>query len=161
MGQSKTITFTLRNLSTVPRKFAWQSIAGLTFSPSVGHLLPRSAKNITATFSPSEASSYEAEAVSLDLKRIQYTGEYDDWDDSMKVVKYLTEEEFQERERRLKAEEETVLGVRIPFGLAYWFESQPIEVFLEIAVILDLAPATELDLGAGLGIRYFFARKDG
>ena len=62
---------------------------------------------------------------------------------------------------RLKAEEETVLGVRIPFGLAYWFESQPIEVFLEIAVILDLAPATELDLGAGLGIRYFFARKDG
>ena len=103
MGQSKTVTFTLRNLSTTARKFSWQSVAGLTFSPSVGHLLPKSAKTVTATFAPAEATAHEAVPASLELQRIRYTAEYDDWDDSMKVVKYLTEEEFQARELALRA----------------------------------------------------------
>ena len=90
MGQSKTISFTLRNLSNTARKFAWQSVEGLTFSPSVGHLLPKSAKTVTATFAPTEATAHEAAPACLELTRIQYTAEYDDWDDSMKVSLPLT-----------------------------------------------------------------------
>ena len=87
MGQSKTITFTLRNLSNTARKFSWTSVEGLTFSPSVGHLLPKTAKVVSATFAPTEATSHEAAPASLELQRIRYTADYADWDDSMKVVR--------------------------------------------------------------------------
>ena len=49
-----------------------------------------------------------------------------------------------------------VFGIRIPFGIAYWLSEAPIEFFLEIAPILDLAPATELSGNGGIGARYYF-----
>lgn len=49
-----------------------------------------------------------------------------------------------------------LFGVRIPLGIAFWMRSAPIEVFLEVAPILDLAPATEFSANAGLGARFFF-----
>jgi hypothetical protein len=58
---------------------------------------------------------------------------------------------------RLKAEEnEARLGARIPLGLVYEFDESPIDVFFEVAPILDLAPGTELRINGGFGIRYFF-----
>ena len=52
--------------------------------------------------------------------------------------------------------ESGVFGIRIPFGIAYWLSAAPIEFFLEIAPILDLAPATELSGNGGIGARYYF-----
>jgi hypothetical protein len=49
-----------------------------------------------------------------------------------------------------------ILGVRIPVGLAYWARRVPIEAFLELAPILDLAPATELAANGGIGVRFYF-----
>ena len=49
-----------------------------------------------------------------------------------------------------------IFGVRIPFGIAYWLRSAPIEIFLEAAPIVDLAPATELSGNGGIGARFFF-----
>lgn len=49
-----------------------------------------------------------------------------------------------------------VFGIRIPFGIAYWLSEAPIEFFLEIAPVLDLAPATELSGNGGIGARYYF-----
>ena len=60
---------------------------------------------------------------------------------------------------RVKLEKETKVGVRAPLGVDYWFDNHPIDVFLEIAAVLDLVPATEFDFNAGLGVRYFFAAK--
>lgn len=58
---------------------------------------------------------------------------------------------------RLKAEEdEGRIGARIPLGIAYEFDESPVDVFFEIAPILDLAPETELRVNGGFGIRYFF-----
>jgi hypothetical protein len=58
---------------------------------------------------------------------------------------------------RLKAEEdESRIGARIPLGLAYQFEESPLDVFFEIAPILDLAPETELRVNGGFGVRYYF-----
>ena len=49
-----------------------------------------------------------------------------------------------------------VLGVRIPVGLAYMFESAPLDIFMEIAPILNVIPSTDFDAGGGLGIRFWF-----
>ena len=49
-----------------------------------------------------------------------------------------------------------VLGVRIPVGLAYIFESAPLDIFMEIAPILNVIPSTDFDVGGGLGIRFWF-----
>ncbi len=48
------------------------------------------------------------------------------------------------------------IGVRFPVGLEYIFEDAPLDIFFEIAPILDLAPETDLELNAAVGIRYFF-----
>jgi hypothetical protein len=49
-----------------------------------------------------------------------------------------------------------IFGVRIPLGISYWLRSAPLEFFLEVAPILDLAPATELRANGGIGARFFF-----
>jgi hypothetical protein len=52
--------------------------------------------------------------------------------------------------------EKGLLGMRIPFGAAFWLREVPLDIFLEVAPILDLIPATGLSGNGGLGARYFF-----
>ncbi len=48
------------------------------------------------------------------------------------------------------------LGVRIPVGMSYLFESAPIDIFIELVPVLDLIPATAFTFEGGIGIRYYF-----
>ncbi len=48
------------------------------------------------------------------------------------------------------------IGIRIPLGIEYMFDKIPLEVFLEIAPVINLIPATTLGGNAGLGLRYYF-----
>ncbi|MDI6808326.1 MAG: DUF3996 domain-containing protein [Candidatus Eisenbacteria bacterium] len=48
------------------------------------------------------------------------------------------------------------VGVRIPFGIAYMFARHPIDIFLEVVPILDVAPDTDFDINAAIGARYYF-----
>jgi hypothetical protein len=57
---------------------------------------------------------------------------------------------------RMKFGEDNLFSVRIPVGLAYLFENVPLDVFLEVGPMLNLVPATEFDIGGGIGVRYFF-----
>ena len=57
---------------------------------------------------------------------------------------------------RLGTGHDAVLGVRIPFALAWWPRGVPIDLFLELAPGLDLLPATEFEMQGGIGIRWFF-----
>ncbi|MFC1799735.1 hypothetical protein ACFL2Z_02350 [Candidatus Eisenbacteria bacterium] len=58
---------------------------------------------------------------------------------------------------RLKATEgDSRIGVRLPLGLDYVFDDTPIDIFFEIAPILDLAPSTDFRMNGSLGLRYFF-----
>lgn len=57
---------------------------------------------------------------------------------------------------RLIGGHDSVLGIRIPLGIAWWPRNAPLDVFLELAPILDLAPATELEMDGAIGIRFFF-----
>lgn len=48
------------------------------------------------------------------------------------------------------------LGVRVPIGIHYQFDDPTIEVFGELAPILDLIESTTLDFNLGLGARFWF-----
>lgn len=48
------------------------------------------------------------------------------------------------------------LGIRIPVGIDYLFQNAPIGLFAEVAFGIDLFPATTVDGGGGIGIRYYF-----
>ncbi len=56
---------------------------------------------------------------------------------------------------RFKAvDEKPRIGLRLPFGIKA--ENERIVVFMEIAPIVDLAPASVLRFNAGIGLRYRF-----
>lgn len=48
------------------------------------------------------------------------------------------------------------VGVRIPVGLDYKFNSAPIDIFIELVPILDLVPSTNFNFGGGIGVRFWF-----
>ena len=47
-------------------------------------------------------------------------------------------------------------GIRAPVGLSYMFAHAPIDVFVEVAPALDVAPYVCGDITGGIGIRYWF-----
>ena len=55
-----------------------------------------------------------------------------------------------------RGEADLRLGVRVPVGLSYIFEAAPVDVFLEVAPLLDLIPKTEFGVNAAVGARYYF-----
>lgn len=60
---------------------------------------------------------------------------------------------------RIKFEEKSKVGMRVPLGLGYLFGSAPMDFFMEIVPILDLAPETDFGMNAAIGVRYFFGQK--
>jgi len=48
------------------------------------------------------------------------------------------------------------VGLRLPLGINYLFSGAPVEAFLEVAPVLDLAPSTDFSANGGIGIRYYF-----
>lgn len=48
------------------------------------------------------------------------------------------------------------IGVRVSGGIEYIFRNAPVDIFLEVAPIIDLAPSTDLDGNAGFGARFYF-----
>lgn len=48
------------------------------------------------------------------------------------------------------------LGARFGVGLVWLPRNAPVDVFVEIAPILDIIPATRFQVNAGLGFRFFF-----
>ena len=57
---------------------------------------------------------------------------------------------------RVRLENPSWIGVRGPFGITHLIKGSPLDLFLELVPILNLAPATDFDLNAGLGIRFYF-----
>ncbi len=57
---------------------------------------------------------------------------------------------------RIKFADKSEVGLRVPVGLDYMITNNPLDIFLEIVPLLDLAPDTEIDLNAAVGVRYFF-----
>ncbi len=47
-------------------------------------------------------------------------------------------------------------GIRLPLGIKYNFKNIPIEIFMEIAPVFKLYPATKFSFYGGLGFHYIF-----
>ncbi len=58
--------------------------------------------------------------------------------------------------RRNDDDDDFSLGVRAPIGIGYTFADPRIEVFGELALILDLIEDTDIDLDGGIGARFHF-----
>lgn len=48
------------------------------------------------------------------------------------------------------------IGARVPVGIEYIFQEIPVEIFLEAAPGIGIYPETELQMGGGLGVRFYF-----
>ncbi len=48
------------------------------------------------------------------------------------------------------------VGIRFPVGVSYMFENAPVDVFVEVAPAIDVAPAAQGEITGGVGIRYWF-----
>ncbi len=51
---------------------------------------------------------------------------------------------------------DTWLGLRFPVGLSWLLNGAPLDIFLELAGVINLVPGTDFDINGGLGIRYVF-----
>lgn len=57
---------------------------------------------------------------------------------------------------RVKFENKSKFGVRVPVGIAYLVQDAPIDLFFELVPLLDLVPDTDFAFNAAIGVRYFF-----
>ena len=57
---------------------------------------------------------------------------------------------------RLLFTSENIAGIRGVVGLDYLFATTPLDIFLELVPILDLAPKVDLGFNGAIGIRYYF-----
>ena len=48
------------------------------------------------------------------------------------------------------------LGARAPFGIAFAFTKVPIDIFAEIALLLQVVDDVNLGVGGAIGFHYFF-----
>jgi hypothetical protein len=55
-----------------------------------------------------------------------------------------------------KNDGKTIVGVRIPIGVAMQFVKYPVEVFFEVAPGIEFSPETEFDFTGGIGARFYF-----
>ena len=56
---------------------------------------------------------------------------------------------------KLLLSSELGLGIRMPVGIAYLFESAPLELFAELVPGLDLLPGAGFGFDAAIGFRYY------
>jgi opacity protein-like surface antigen len=48
------------------------------------------------------------------------------------------------------------VGIRAPVGISYILENAPVDIFMEVAPTLDIAPGVRGEVTGGIGIRYWF-----
>lgn len=53
-------------------------------------------------------------------------------------------------------EEDSRIGVRVPFGVAYHFPDAPLDAFIEVVPVFDVLPETQLVLNLSIGMRFYF-----
>lgn len=55
-------------------------------------------------------------------------------------------------------ERDPVVGIRTMLGAAYFLPFERIEIFFEAGPVFEMTPDTDVELDAGLGVRFYFGR---
>lgn len=63
---------------------------------------------------------------------------------------------FKDSDGRGRNENYAMFGIRVPFGVTYLFEYEPLDLFFEVVPVLDLSPDVEVDINAAVGLRFYF-----
>lgn len=53
-------------------------------------------------------------------------------------------------------DDDALFGIRFPLGITYLFADAPLDFFAEVVPILDIAPDTDIDINAAIGVRLYF-----
>lgn len=93
VGQSKTLNLRITNHSqTDVFRFKWPDDECLKLNPKIGHLHPATSKNILVTFVSSGMINFKEEMIRGLAYKIVFSkplAEVPDWDDRIKVVKWV------------------------------------------------------------------------
>ena len=57
---------------------------------------------------------------------------------------------------RFRHHDDNQVGVRVPVGLSYMFDSAPVDIFAEVAPAIDISPGVRGEITGGIGIRFWF-----
>lgn len=57
---------------------------------------------------------------------------------------------------RVKFADDTHFGIRGPIGISYMLDNAPVDIFAEVAPILDFTPNWRVEWNAAIGARYWF-----
>ncbi|MDZ7772489.1 MAG: hypothetical protein U5K31_07100 [Balneolaceae bacterium] len=57
--------------------------------------------------------------------------------------------------RMIFADDDARVGLRVPLGITYLFEGAPLDLFLEVAPVMNLVPGTDLDMTGTAGVRIY------
>eukprot|EP00825_Cyclidium_porcatum_P002075 TRINITY_DN1095_c0_g1_i4.p1 TRINITY_DN1095_c0_g1~~TRINITY_DN1095_c0_g1_i4.p1 ORF type:complete len:1802 (-),score=468.45 TRINITY_DN1095_c0_g1_i4:3309-8714(-) len=122
INQEKIIKFAIKNNSANSIRFVWttQGNEDFVIIPRVGQLKGKSAKGVTLKFKSQKTNTYKQFQLSLESKQITQNlaegEEFQDWDDSLTNVRYVTLSEYnwyqkkKEEEEQKRREEEAALA---------------------------------------------------
>lgn len=51
---------------------------------------------------------------------------------------------------------DTKFGARVPVGISWLLSGAPLDLFIELAAVINFIPDTDFDINGGIGIRYIF-----
>lgn len=106
VGQDKYLTFNLHNFSDHIIKFEWPERPHFFFSPSLGHLAPKSHKKITLTFKADETQDYKnLELICQTIQINHSSGQFEEWDNSMCDTKFVTQKQYEKIMKRKEEDE--------------------------------------------------------
>lgn len=57
---------------------------------------------------------------------------------------------------KFRDDDDDRVGFRLPIGISYIFEDLPMDVFAEVAPIIDFTPSTRGGFNIGVGVRWWF-----
>jgi len=57
---------------------------------------------------------------------------------------------------RIILDDDAHLGARVPIGISWLPDGVPLDLFVELAGILDIIPDLDFELNGGIGIRFIF-----
>lgn len=97
VGRQQIQSFRLMNVSTDDIRFSWVPNNDFTFQPKTGHLRKGTSKEITVIFSTEKPVKYNNLKVNCQWSKITLENpDAPDWDDTMKVVKFVSKSSLQQ-----------------------------------------------------------------